>query len=689
MRRVNFASFKSLMTLFSVVFLNCAYGSLAEQREGLETIYNEVQYFFPQETIEYVKNRVCDSKIQEAMKGLLSSESAVKRPDCLDIPKIATLMELTLKFKYEGQTADQLEFLKLAKNHRNNTPPYFMNLPENMPAEARDVIFQRLRKQIDQDVQSKMGWQKARAAALSRGLNPSEVDLNTVCLNNYKYLYAVLFGRLVTLKRGMGWLNVMAQNMEEQNTINNFIAPGPDVSKFTAANALEYKSIPCLQEAAKSGLGNLAPRIQEIKNIYPLIVFLDKYTGSQHAILPSLHKILFQMEMAYASNHEYLRATVDNYTYFLELRESGQFDKNYSETLQKLEERYNQNNTQYLDFCQAQEQLVIQEYAAIDKEVDDYYNALQLAQKEAQRMEREKRQQQKQASNQKQKERARQQMAEAAKLSQELRKAEEERAASKEAAAQGSTQTAPTKRVKKEYATNEGAFTAWYWESLKEFSLKKEARLEAQKRLEAEANLAQSKTLKKHDVDPAKVSSSASTSSNASSSSSAVSEEGKNKVEPAKIILGSNHYDQYEVFMTNKNCEYNKEQLTNVVTALGGHVVPRKAGGVTVAGYVRHIDTGEVINFSIHYHPKNGIDTLRPVQVLDIQKMLIQAGYTQDRVIRKIGADYENTVPKSSAQTTHTTSATTSSSSASSAASNSSTSQTPTPLSNNNNDDGE
>ena len=658
----------SVGAFLSIVFSGNAQGSKIP--EGLDPavlpMLQNAAGALPPHVIEFLRGHVKNSRTQEAMSAL-TKPSIVPRPLYLDITRVAELMELTFARCDQDEKDQQAEFITAMKNHTADTPPYIF-VPDNMPQQIRNPIFERLKLGRLRDMKSQFERNNFRKPYLDRSLNPSELKLLHICQTNYMHLYNDLLCRIDCVKRNIGWLSALYKDLNEQNTLSNFLAPLPDFTRFNPAEALNYRSIESTLVMGRTGLMNTSVIIQELKTLYPFIMYLEKHTSKQKCLFDPIRMMLFAMESQYALISKSLEDIDFTYGCFLELSHNRTVALNDEQKV-FMQDLIDETNLQHAKFVDKAYAMIITEYAGIDIEVEEYFDAVQAAKKKSQQDLKD----QKKQRNQKIKEKAHETIAQAAKLSQELAQA-----AAEKAAAQTASQSMVTKRSKREYATNEGAFTAWYWESLKEFSLKKEARLEAQKALAKETALARSKASKNHAVDPSKV-------TPASASSTTSTSEPKSKIEP--MVLGSNHYRKYDIFMTNKNCEYDLNDLIIVIKeTLHGHVKPDRKN-VTVAGYVRHIDTGAVINFSIHYHRKNGIDTLRPEQVLDIQKKLIQAGYTQDRVLKNVGRDYENTVPKSSTHNTSSTSST--SSSASSSASTSSTSQSPTSSSNNSDDDGE
>lgn len=685
------SGFRQALSFGVILSIGC-FGNLqcSSIKENIDSefayVLREALDYLPQATIAFVKDPKCDPKIQAAMAVLLSPSEGIPRPACLEISNVAQLMESTYLRRRAEESAQQKEFTMALDNHMANTPPYIY-IPAEMPKAARQVIFDRLKHNSLVDVKAQVQKARIRKLILDKNENPSEVQLSYICRSNYKHLYTDLLSRMIALKRTCGWMEAICADLIDQNTLENLLKPLPDLTNLQPKNALEYKSIPSLVYLGRLGLKISGAIIQEFKNFYPLTVFLEKHLPPHQFFLKGFRDVLFDLECQYAATSEYLAITDRNYHYYLDLSQNRKVPLNGPE-LVLLYNAIEQNDQKCATFVvERKEKLIKQEYDAIDKEVEEYYDMLQTAKAAAKQKAQRELEEKKKQKSQSQKDNARKTMAEAARLTQELSKAAAEKAAAERAAAsQASVQANAVNGAKREYATNEGAYTAWHWASLKDFNAKKEARKNAQALLSKEQTLAQSKTAKNHTIDEKK----AAAASVAVSSTSKVPEKPESKIEP--IILGSNHYGTYELLMTNKDCGLDKESVGNVFRALGGHMDPNDHSGSRVALYILDTETGNELTIVPHYHTKNGVKTFRPEQILDIRNLLIKAGYDKDRVIQKIGADYENTVPKSSTQTTQNTAATSSTSSTSSLRSASTSSKAPSATSsknNNDDDDGE
>lgn len=235
--------------------------------------------------------------------------------------------------------------------------------------------------------------------------------------------------------------------------------------------------------------------------------------------------------------------------------------------------------------------------------------------------------------------------------------------------------------------SREGLLMHWYFESHDNFNKRKETQQKLATLLATQQRKANAKTAKNHEINPERAQSAASSSSTSSSSSalsssasSTSSSTAPTAVGQSRAILGSNHYKTLESLLTDKNSKMKIESVRALFEALGGYVDTTSHSACRVGMGLRHIDTGKaelleveydgdeteekvestssssstsstsssstadvrMVMHATHAQGKNGRKGLRPEQILDIRKMLTEAGYTLETVISKVDATSES-----------------------------------------------
>lgn len=632
-------AFKILLVWsFTIFFIVTAKGSLLEKNDDDNSIRNTTEHahaiesnkeglkllkqFFKPKQISYFTSYNCPHILKATKKLTQPETNGINRPSCLDLEKIQAL-DTAAEEKYVSDISLRInELLSSAKNHVTNTPPCLF-IAEPCDLAIRKPIFQAYTNGLS-DI---MKTHQTRKMVLESGQYVKEINrfLRFICETRYQAILtpiAINFSRTLEISEAASTLTKL---IKREATIEK-MTEKPDWTKFDVKNLNTYSPAPFLIFWASEVLSSLSEITAKYKAIYPIAVFIDSLSPDEFKFLKNLQKLILNKEDIYMNLQAYNAMLSSQYEYYQGLRNNSEEPLSV-ENRERLKEFMEQEQKKTEALTSNAHKLIKSEYKGIEDQVISYVKALdaaRLSENKAESKLSQQRSQSRKLNHQKQ-------MAQAARLTQELH-VQQQAAAARNLETLSNSLT--SQRPKKQFATNEGAWTDWYMNPSQELTPTQEARRNAQEALNAQEGLALAKANKNHTADPLKAQ---------------VNLETPEIVDLPKqnfFLLGSNHYKLFQTIMTDKYCEEFLETLENLLDGMGGFIEPYRAGS-RVAIAIRHIQNPDkIVRTSIHYHSKNGVNALRPAQVIKIQDMFTAAGYTLETVLKRDSNNPINVTPQ-------------------------------------------